>query len=141
MTFHPRDVHSTQPAEARAERGRRSYHAGCSAEEQVRAHYTKRGYCTLAQRWRAGRGELDLVFAAPDGTPEDVVVVEVKSARDFDSALSRITRSKAQRLFSTTEQFLDTQPKGGLTECRIDVAVVNQAGEINVFENFFAGGL
>ncbi|MEL7091659.1 MAG: YraN family protein [Pseudomonadota bacterium] len=141
MAYHPRGFDVATPVAARADRGRRSYHSGCAAEDQVSAHYQRAGYTLLAERWRAGRGELDLVFAAPPHIPEDVVVVEVKSARDFDTALSRITPAKARRLFSTTEQFLDTQPKGGLTECRIDVAAVNQSGQIETFENFFAGGI
>ncbi|MEM6758999.1 MAG: YraN family protein [Pseudomonadota bacterium] len=141
MTYHSRDFSTTIPDAVKADRGRRSYHHGCAAEGQVCARYQRAGYLLLATRWRAGRGELDLVFATPEAVPEDVVVVEVKSARDFDTALSRITPAKAQRLFSTTQQFLDTQPKRGLTECRIDVALVNQAGQIDIHENFFAGGI
>lgn len=141
MAYHARTFDIAASVAAKADRGRRSYHSGCAAEEQVCAQYQRTGYSLLASRWCAGRGELDLVFAAPEHVAEDIVVVEVKSARDFDTALSRITPAKARRLFTTTEQFLDTQPKGSLTDCRIDVAAVNQGGAIEIHENFFAGGI
>ena len=121
--------------EARATRGRRNYHAGLAAESGVARHYIARGHRLIAERWRGSRGEIDLAFADGDG----VILVEVKQSRDFDTALSHITPAKVSRLFSTAEEFVDTQPRGGLTDMRLDLALVNGRGEIRIVENAFAG--
>lgn len=134
MAFHARDFGDA----ARVARGRCAYHSGLSAEAQVAAHYVAQGHVLLAERWRAGRGELDLVLRDPDGA---IVFVEVKKSRTFDQALSHVSAAQARRLFATAEQFLATQPQGIFTPSRLDVALVDGTGDIQIHENFFAGGL
>ncbi|WP_299683977.1 YraN family protein [uncultured Tateyamaria sp.] len=134
MAFHARDFGDA----ARVARGQCAYHAGLSAEEQVAARYRAQGCVVLAERWRAGRGELDLVLRDAEGV---IVFVEVKKSRTFDQALSHLSTAQARRLFATAEQYLCTLPDGVFTPSRLDVALVNAVGEICVHENFFAGGL
>ena len=134
MTFQPRDFEET----TRVARGRCAYHAGLSAEAQVAARYVAAGCEVLAQRWRAGRGELDLVLRDRDGV---IVFVEVKKSKTFDQALSHLSPAQTRRMFATAEQFLSTLPLGVFTPSRVDVALLNIAGEIQIHEGFFAGGL
>ncbi len=134
MAFHDRNFSDA----ATVARGRCAYFAGQSAEAQVAAQYVARGYERIAERWRAGRGEIDLVLRSPDGV---VVFVEVKKSRTFDQALSHLSAAQARRIFATAEQFLGTLPDGIFTPSRVDVALVDAVGKIKVCENFFAGGL
>ena len=137
MAYEGHRFDRASPVTARQYAGCRAHHAGQSAEDQVARHYAARGHEVIARRWRAGRGEIDLVMNGPEG----VIFVEVKQSRSFDAALARITPAKAQRLFSTAGLFLDTLPQGAMTESRFDVALVNGSGEIAVHENFFGGGI
>ena len=137
MTFAPRvrDFEEANAvAQARSSKGRTSYLAGMAAEDCVATDYSARGYVPLETRWRGRRGEIDLIFA--DG--EDVVMVEVKKSKDFDTAMSHVTRAQVHRLFSTSEEYLATCPRGSLTDVRFDVALVDRHGQVSVLENAFA---
>ena len=127
---------STQTAlPVRVHRGKRAYFAGLSAEASVLRHYEARGYRLLAERWRGRRGEIDLIF---DGGPE-VVFVEVKASRNFDTAVAHVTAAQMRRLFQTAEEYVATCPDGTLTDLRLDVALVDQTGAVSVLPNAFAG--
>ena len=132
MAFHARDF----GAATKVDRGRMAYHAGLSAEAQVARHYLDRGCTRLAERWRAGGGELDLVFEQGG----EIVFVEVKKSRCFDRALTSLSAAQVNRLFLTAEQFLGTQSRVSLTPSRFDVALVNDAGRVKIMENALAAG-
>lgn len=127
--------HGCPVARAKADRGRMSYLAGMAAEDCVAADYQARGYGLLQSRWRGKRGEIDLIFA--DGPA--LVMVEVKKSRSFDAAMAHITPAQVRRLFMTAEEFVATQPMGSLTDIRIDVALMDQHGQVSVLENAFGG--
>ena len=132
MSFQPRNFDGG----TRVNRGRTAYHAGLSAEAQVAAHYVRQGYTLLAERWRAGRGELDLVFERGGA----VVFVEVKKSRSFERAVAQLGAAQVQRLLLTAEQFLGTRAEGALTPSRFDVALVDHVGRIETLENALAAG-
>lgn len=134
MALHSRRIEAGLRQQATA-RGQMSYQAGLSAEDRVAAHFEAQGYDILARRWRAGRGELDVVLAHGAG----IICVEVKQSRDFDRALAQITPAKLQRLYQTAEVFIGTLPTGSLTEVRFDAALVNAMGEIRIVENIGLG--
>ncbi len=112
-------------------RQKRNHLAGLAAEESVLRRYTAAGYALLARRFRGLRGEIDLVL----GRSGEVVFVEVKKSRSFDSALARLGAAQIGRIFDTAAEFLGTQPLGQLTDRRFDVALVDASGEIQVMEN------
>lgn len=119
----------------RSERGQRAYHSGVSAENAVERLYQDKGLETAARRWRRrGVGELDLVMRDGDA----LVFVEVKKSRDFARAAESLTPRQMARLFDGAAAFLAGQPRGDLTECRFDVALVNAHGEIQILENALA---
>lgn len=126
MTF----VH--QKGIGRSDRGVRAFQSGVSAEIAVERHYHDQGLRTVARRWRRqGVGELDLVMRQG----EVLVFVEVKKSRDFARAAERLTARQVARIFDGATAFLSTEPKGEMTECRFDVALVNERGEIHILEN------
>jgi putative endonuclease len=116
---------------ARQERGLRNYLAGGAAEQSVLRRYRDAGCALLAQRWRGQAGEIDLILQRED----EVIFVEVKTARTFDTALTYLVPRQVARLLAAGAEFLGTQPMGLLTPARFDVAVVNAAGDVSVLEN------
>lgn len=108
-----------------------SYHSGLSAEGAVADHYSRRGLPIAGRRWRGTLGEIDLI--ARDGAA--LVFVEVKNARDFARAAERLTRAQAERIWATAAEFLAGEPRGQLTEVRLDLALVDGTGRIRIIEN------
>lgn len=129
------DFASSSVQAARAARGRANYHAGHAAEASVARAYEDRGVAICQRNWRGITGEIDLI-----GRQGDVVVfVEVKQSRTHDLAASHISRAQIGRIFATVDEFLAGEPKGLLTDVRIDLALVDGQGRIEVLENAFAG--
>jgi putative endonuclease len=131
----PFDFVSAPVRRTRSARGLANYHAGHAAEASVARHYEDRGISIFARNWRGITGEVDLI-----GREGDVVIfVEVKQSRTHDLAASHITPGQIARIFSTVEEFVAGEPKGLLTDVRIDLALVDGHGRIDVIENAFAG--
>jgi len=131
----PFDFVSTPVQRSRSARGRRNHHSGHAAEGSVARHYESRGIAICARNWRGATGEIDLI-----GRDGDVVVfVEVKQSSTHDLAASHLSRAQVGRIFATVDEFLAGEPEGLLTDVRIDLALVDGQGRIDVVENAFAG--
>lgn len=115
-------------------RGQRNFHAGQAAEDIVARRYEGQGHRIIARRWRGKGGEIDLI-ALRDG---EVSFIEVKASRDFARAAAALGARQVQRILCAAEEFLGTQPRGSLTPCRFDLAVVDGQGACQVLENAFA---
>jgi putative endonuclease len=87
----------------------------------------------LAKRWRGSQGEIDLV--AQNG--EGVIFIEVKKSRSHARAAAALSPRQMQRIYGAGSEFLATQPKGQLTDVRIDLALVDEAGRVEVIENAY----
>jgi putative endonuclease len=114
--------------------GKTSYLAGLAAEDAVAADYARRGHPVAARRWRGSRGEIDLVLRDGDG----LIIVEVKKARDFARAAARITAAQLERIYGAAAEFLAGEPRGQLTDMRLDVALVDGSGRLEIMENYWA---
>lgn len=114
--------------------GARSYHAGLAAEEQVAQLYTRSGREVCARRWRGSAGEIDLI--ARDGA--EVIFIEVKQSKTHAKAAEHLTPRQMQRIYNTGSEFLAGEPKGQMTDVRIDVALVDALGRIELLENAYA---
>lgn len=121
---------------AKRNRGRTSYYAGLAAEEAVMQMYCSKGLDLVAKRWRGKGGEIDLVF----GSGAARIFVEVKKSKTFAAAAIRVGPTQSRRLFAAAEEFLSKEPAGLLTDSRFDVALVDQAGRIEVLENALVTG-
>lgn len=119
---------------ARAMRGRLAYHAGLAAEDRVAGLYDRAGTPVCARRWRGRHGEIDIV--ARDG--DQVIFVEVKQSRTHDEAALHLTPRQMQRIWNAGSEFLDGEPRGQLTDVRIDVALVDAMGRIELVRNAYA---
>ncbi len=131
----PFDFVASPVRQRRAARGLANYHAGHAAEGSVARHYEGLGIPITVRNWRGSGGEIDLIGRLGD----QVIVVEVKQSRSHDLAASHVTQAQVARIFATVEEFLGGEPKGLLTDVRIDLALVDGQGRIEVLENAFAG--
>jgi putative endonuclease len=131
----PFDVLSSPAQRTRKARGLTNYLAGHAAEDSVARDYEGRGITICARNWRGITGEIDLI-----GRDGDVVIfVEVKQSRSHDMAASHVSQAQIGRIFATVDEYLAGEPKGLLTDMRIDLALVDGHGRIEVVENAFAG--
>lgn len=112
-------------------RGRTAYHAGVAAEDSVARHYTHAGLPVVARRWRGLSGEIDLVAQDGDG----LVFIEVKKSRSHAQAATMLSPRQLQRICGAGTEFLDSQPKGQLTDIRFDLACVDNTGAVSIVEN------
>ncbi len=127
-------IRSVTPAESyRQRRGHVSYLSGLAAEDIVARDYARRGLPELARRWRGTAGEIDLICHSGDG----VVVVEIKKSTTFDRAAERLTRRQMDRIYAAAAEFIGTQPRGELTDVRLDLALVDAGGAVRIIENAF----
>lgn len=131
----PFDFVTDPVARNRSHRGRLNYQAGLAAEDAVARQYEDRGIAICARRWRGITGEIDLIGRSGD----EVIFIEVKQSRTHDLAATHISPAQIARIFVTVDEFLAGEPKGLLTDVRIDLALVDGQGRIDVLENAFAG--
>ena len=115
--------------------GKLLYHSGQAAELQVARHYERAGWRVLQHRFKSAAGEIDLVLRRND----TVLFVEVKRARTHDIAASRISLQQIARINQSAEIFVAENLSGQNFEMRLDAALVDQKGEIQIIPNALAG--
>lgn len=114
--------------------GKLSYLSGLSAEDGVARDYAARGHEEAARRWRGTGGEIDLIVR--DGT--GFIFVEVKKARSFAQAATRLSAAQFRRIQAAALEFLATRSGGTLTDMRFDLALVDATGRTEIVENLMA---
>ncbi|MDO5606144.1 MAG: YraN family protein [Paracoccus sp. (in: a-proteobacteria)] len=117
-------------------RGATAYHSGRLAEAAVADRYRAAGYQLLYERWRGKAGEIDLILRRGD----QFIFVEVKSSRDFARAAERINRRQMDRICLAACEFCGELPTGLMTDMRLDAALVDRYGRIEIIENAFGEG-
>ncbi|WP_193140541.1 MULTISPECIES: YraN family protein [unclassified Meridianimarinicoccus] len=113
--------------------GALAVHAGLAAEESVADCYRNNGYLMRDRRWKRRGGEIDLVMS--DG--KTVVFIEVKKARSFAQAAESLRPAQMRRLTRTAQTYLGQLPGGQDTDCRFDVALVDDVGRVEILPNAF----
>lgn len=120
----------------RREAGARAHRTGVAAEEGVMRHYLRLGLEIVARRWRGRAGEIDLIGRTAAG----YVFVEVKAAPTLAAAAERLTRRQMARIAGAAEEFLCGVAGGLGNPMRIDVALVDRMGRIEICENALMAG-
>lgn len=113
--------------------GQTNYHAGLAAEGQVARHFAGAGFDLREERWRGPGGEIDLIFSDQQG--ERMIAVEVKKASSHAAAVARITPRQLDRIGRSAMAYAARMPRGSLTDIRIDIALVDDQGRIEIIEN------
>jgi putative endonuclease len=110
---------------------------GKSGEDLAVGELERRGYAILARRYRARRGELDIV--ARDG--QTIVFVEVKArdGRAFGAGVESVTPLKRRRIIDVAQEYL-VRHRLFDQPCRFDVVSIDLTGcdaAIELFQNAF----
>jgi putative endonuclease len=115
----------------RIERGRMAYASGQAAEAAVKAHYLKSGYELREERWRGKAAEIDLIFAKEGG----FIFVEVKSSKTCEMAAQSLSPHQLSRICLSAQDYAAQSPRGLLCDMRVDAALVDAQGGIEILEN------
>ena len=96
--------------------------------------YLQHGHILVSRRWRGAGGEIDLVMERGG----EIVFVEVKKSRTHGRAAESLSHRQMSRLMQSAEACLGGFSKGSLTPMRIDVALVDDVGRIEILQNAIA---
>ena len=111
--------------------------AGDAAESLALAHLQCAGLVLLARNYRTpGRGEIDLIMRAPDGSCVFVEVRQRNSASHGGAAAS-ISRTKQQRIVFAARHYL--MRFASLPPCRFDVVTLD-GGQVQWLQGAFDAG-
>lgn len=102
------------------ERRRRAERRGRLAEFLCRSHLRLRGWRILARDWRCAVGEID-ILARRGGA---LAIIEVKSRRDFATAVTSLSPRQRRRIARAAELFLAGRPDLAELALRFDVMLV-----------------
>lgn len=92
---------------------------GADSEDQAADYLLAKGYTIVTRRFKAKRGELDLV--ALDG--DNLVFVEVKQRKDGYVPEESISQAKIDRLYSAGREYVSSNELGE-REFRFDVVAI-----------------
>ncbi len=110
-------------ARSRANRSvgrRRAYRRGLAAERFAEWLLRLKGYRTLARRFSASGGEIDLVMRRRD----IVVFVEVKARTTLEEGLTAVGPRSQARTVNAARAWLTSHPRQGAATLRFDVVIV-----------------
>lgn len=111
--------------------GKVSYLAGLAAEDSVARQYEDAGHRIVARRWRGRSGEIDIV-AEKAG---ELIFVEVKASKTHARAAQSLTGRQQQRIMRAAEEFAGKHHGRTNIDMRLDVALMDQMGAIQILEN------
>lgn len=121
---------NTTPFQRLKARGRAADHLGRQAESAVAEALQRQGYKLLAQRFKSGVGEIDLIVA----NKQRLIFIEVKARANFADASYALLPRQQARLLKAADAALACHPEWSRPEIRFDVALVAQ-NDIQMIEN------
>lgn len=121
---------NTTPLQHLKAKRRAAEHLGRQAESVVADFLQRQGYKLLAQRFKSGAGEIDLIVA----NKQRLIFVEVKARSNFSEASYALLPRQQARLLKAANAALACHPEWSRPEIRFDVALVAQS-DIQMIEN------
>ncbi|MEL7155045.1 MAG: YraN family protein [Actinomycetota bacterium] len=107
---------------------------GRRGEDAAAEWYRRRGFTVLDRNWRVRQGELDLICEQAGL----VVFCEVKTRTGgrFGRGIEAVGHAKQRRIRQLAVRWLSGRG-GGFADLRFDVAEVDAAGRVEVWEGCF----
>lgn len=118
---------------ARQLRGKRSHLTGMAAEDAVCRRYLSLGYELVEARKRCPEGEIDLLMRSGS----ELVAIEVKSSTTHDLACEHATQAQLRRVSMACERCMQDMAADGISDMRLDLALVDGQGRVEVREGVF----
>ena len=111
-----------------------TYVTGLRGEDAARQHLIQSGYRILAERYRDGKGEIDLV--AEDKAVLVFVEVKYRPQGQYGDGLAAVTPAKQKRILSAALRYM---VKAGMTEriTRFDVIEITKDGLYHLENAFY----
>lgn len=107
------------------------YRAGLLGEWRAARHARKMGMKILARRYRAARGEIDLI--ARDGAATVFIEVKYRPRGEIGDGLRAVHRAKQARIRAAAKVYLSSHPSD---DVRFDVIEISASGA-RVVKNAF----
>lgn len=126
--FNPSSHFSTP----RQRRGHRAYVTGIAAEAAVCRRYQDAGYDLIACRKRCPEAEIDILMRKGS----QIVAIEVKASGTHDRALEHAHPAQLHRVSVACEGCMHEMAADGVNDMRLDLALVDGQGRIEVMESF-----
>jgi putative endonuclease len=104
----------------------KAYKAGIYAEKLAALYLFLCGYRILARRYKTPVGEIDLVVKRGKA----LVMVEVKTRRGMDEALSAVQFQGQERIIRAARFYLSANPQFAEHDIRFDIVAVRLQGWI-----------
>lgn len=118
---------------ARQTRGKRSHLTGLAAEDSVCRQYQALGYELVDRRKRCPEGEIDLLMRLGPV----LVAVEVKASVSHQIAAEHATPAQLRRISMACERCMQEMAGLGISDMRLDLALVDVQGRIARTEGLF----
>ena len=124
--------HAVETSPARQNRGKRAHLSGMAAEDAVCRRYQAEGYELVARRKRCPDAEIDLLFRRAG----QLIAVEVKASATHDLAQEHATAAQLTRVAMACERCMLDMAVDGISDMRLDLALVDGQGHVVVLEAF-----
>lgn len=108
-----------------------TYEKGVMAEETAAQFLRAKGYEILAERYKTGYGEIDLVVAKD----EYLVAVEVKARKSIAEAMAAVSPRSRKRIENALLHFVMENPSYNEAALRFDVVGIVSLLEIEHLDN------
>ena len=109
---------------------------GQQAEDAALSYLLAKGLRLVERNYRTpgrGGGEIDLIARAG----ATIVFIEVKCAETLGLAAERLQQRQMDRIYASASAFLSSEPDGQDSDVRLDLALVDADGRIEIIENAF----
>lgn len=124
-------MHSHLLDARKADKGMLAHLSGQSAEGIAARHYVADGCQVAEHRWRGIGGELDLILKDRGKT----IFVEVKKSKTHALAAEKVSVRQLQNIQRAAQEYLGLQCDNCDQDMRIDVALVDSIGAVEILEN------
>ena len=117
---------------ARQRRGKRAHLTGLAAEAAVCRMYQSAGYDLVGCRRRCPEAEIDILVRKGG----QLVAIEVKSSATHEQAMEHASPAQLHRIAMACERCMQDMADDGVSDMRLDLALVDGRGRIQVMESF-----
>lgn len=115
----------------RKHRGQTNHAFGALAEDRTADWYKAQGALCEQRRWRGKQGEIDLIHFLHG----QLIFTEVKASKTLNRAAASLSERQTGRILRAAEEYLSATGRSLDTNIRVDVALYDLSGTLDIIEN------